>query len=67
MKKIFTICLLIITLLTGGMTMDAKTAKKKAKARSSQTSSQWNGDIPSASFLANTFFYGYKYPKMKIF
>lgn len=65
MKKAITICLLVITLLAGGMTMDAKTTKKKgkAKARTTQTtSSKWNGDIPSASFLADTFFFGYDHP-----
>ena len=39
MKKVITICLLVVTLLVGGMTMDAKTTKKKGKARTAQTSS----------------------------
>ena len=38
MKKIITICLLVVTFLAGGITMDAKTTKKKAKAKTSQTS-----------------------------
>ena len=37
MKKLITICLLAMTLIAGGMTMDAKTTKKKTKARTSQT------------------------------
>ena len=41
MKKIITIALLVVTILAGGMTMEAKTTKKKgnSKARTSQTSS----------------------------
>ena len=38
MKKIITVCLLIVTLLIGGMTMEAKTTKKKAKAKTTQIS-----------------------------
>lgn len=37
MKKIITICLLVITLLAGGMTAEAKTTKKKGKARTTQS------------------------------
>ena len=38
MKKVITICLLVITLLVGGTTIDAKTAKKKStKAKTSLT------------------------------
>ena len=63
MKKIITICLLVVTLLLGGMTMEAKTTKKKAKAKTASTSSaKWNGDIPPASFIANTFFFGSRFP-----
>lgn len=53
MKKIITICFLVVTLLAGGMTMDAKTTKKKSsKARTSQTSSSnWNGSMPSGAYL----------------
>lgn len=59
MKKVITICLLAVSLLVGGITTEAKTAKKKAKAKTSQTSSsQWNGDIPSGTILYNTFFNG---------
>ena len=36
MKKVITITLLVITLLAGGMTIDAKTTKKKPKARTTQ-------------------------------
>lgn len=34
MKKTITLCLLILTLFTGGMSVDAKTTKKKAAATS---------------------------------
>ena len=53
MKRIFTILMLVVVVLVGGMTVDAKTTKKKGKARTTQTSSSalWNGDIPSALFI----------------
>ena len=38
MKKVITTCLLAVALLAGGITMDAKTTKKKAKASSSAVS-----------------------------
>lgn len=37
MKKVITVCLVIITLFVGGMTVDAKTTKKKSKATTTQT------------------------------
>lgn len=40
MKKIITIGLLVMIFLAGGMTMEAKTTKKKAKARTSQSTSK---------------------------
>ena len=39
MKKAITICLLAVTLLAGGITMDAKTTKKKAKSTTQSTKS----------------------------
>ena len=36
MKKVITICLLIVALLTGGMIAEAKTTKKKSKAKTQQ-------------------------------
>ena len=53
MKKLATILMLVAVLFIGGSTVDAKTTKKKAKARTTQTSSSalWNGDIPSALFI----------------
>ena len=53
MKKLLTILMLVAVLFVGGATVDAKTTKKKAKARTTQTSSSalWNGDIPSALFI----------------
>ena len=33
MKKVITICLLSVALLTGGMSMDAKTTNKKSKSK----------------------------------
>ena len=58
MKKIITIALLVVTLLVGGMTMDAKTTKKKPKARTSQTSKK------SSSKLAFEFNDGDGYVKV---
>lgn len=51
MKKAITICLLVVTLLAGGMTMDAKTTKKKSSK--SSASASWNGDVPSAALIFN--------------
>lgn len=39
MKKIATVLMLIAAILVGGMTLDAKTTKKKAKVRTTQTTS----------------------------
>ena len=60
MKKVITICLLVGTLFMGAMTIDAKTTKKKVKARTSQntSSAQWNGDIPSARIIEQFFMGG---------
>ena len=51
MKKIIPICLLVISLFVGGITIDAKTTKKKKKVRTTQTSSSalWNGDMPTGN------------------
>ena len=53
MKKLATILMLVAVLFVGGATIDAKTTKKKAKARTTQTSSDgmWNGDIPTGKNL----------------
>lgn len=40
MKKLATLLMLIVALLVGGMTIEAKTTKKNSKARTSQTSSK---------------------------
>lgn len=40
MKKIATILMLVSTLIFGGMNVEAKTTKKKSKARTSQTTSK---------------------------
>ena len=48
MKKVITICFLVVTLLAGGMTMDAKTTKKKsskARTTSTQKSSKPSGAL----------------------
>ena len=60
MKKVITICLLVVTLFVGSMTMDAKTTKKKStRGKTTQTSSaQWNGDIPSAKIIEQFFMGG---------
>ena len=39
MKKVITIYFLVVNLLVGGMTVEAKTTKKKAKERTTQTTS----------------------------
>lgn len=50
MKKVITICFLVATLLSGGMTIDAKTTKKsKAKTSSSKKSSRPAGAIAFVS------------------
>lgn len=38
MKKVITICLLVVTLIVGGMTIDAKTTKKGSKTKTTSTS-----------------------------
>ena len=43
MKKVITICLMVVTLLVGGMTVEAKTTKKKGKARTTQISKKSSG------------------------
>ena len=59
MKKIATILMLVVAVLVGGTTLDAKTTKKKGKSKTTQTSSapsaQWNGDIPSAKIIEQFF------------
>ena len=37
MRNVITICLLVVTLLVGGMTMDARTSKKSTKKTTSTT------------------------------
>ena len=37
MKKVITVCLLLVSLLVGGLTADAKTTKKKSKAKSNSS------------------------------
>lgn len=37
MKKVITICLLVVSLFLGGMTMESKTTKKKSKALNSSS------------------------------
>lgn len=44
MKKLITICLLLVTLLAVGMTMDAKTNKKKSKAATTQSVGKSNSN-----------------------
>lgn len=59
MKKLATILMLVVTILVGGMTLDAKTTKKSnAKARTSQSSSsQWNNGVPSPKYLCSHFLF----------
>ena len=39
MKRVITICLLVVSIFVGGMTVDAKTTKTTKKARTTQTTS----------------------------
>ena len=50
MKKAITVCLLVMTLFAGGMTMDAKTTKKKSTKKSTQKSTQ---TVAKAQLLSN--------------
>ena len=64
MKKVITIFLLVVTLVSSGTILDAKTTKKKAKAKTTQSSFlRWNGDIPSAAILYSMFTNDSKYDK----
>ena len=56
MKKVITISLLLVTLLAGGMSLDAKTTKKKAKAKTSQNSRFVNDGVSKLNY--ETFFSG---------
>ena len=52
MKILATILMLVVAIIFGGMTADAKTTKKKTKGRTTQTtSSNWNGGMPSGAYL----------------
>ena len=64
MKKVITICLLVATLIAGGMTMDAKTTKKKTRTTASRSSSN-----DGASYLYSYMFFsadGFYRPSMII-
>lgn len=51
MKKTLTLITLIVVILLGGASLEAKTTKKKSKARTSQTSSSnWHGSIPTGAY-----------------
>ena len=64
MRRFVLLSVIVVSCLLGGMTLEAKTAKKKSKARTTQTSSsQWNGDIPSAAILYSMFTNDSKYDK----
>lgn len=58
MKNFATILMLVAVLFVGGMNLDAKTTKKKSKARTSQTSKK------SSSKLAFEFYDGEEYIKV---
>lgn len=46
MKKVITICLLVITLLAGVMTIEAKTTKKKSNSKSRTTQTSSSKELP---------------------
>ena len=56
MKKVITSCLLVVTLSVGGMTLDAKTTKKKTKAKTTQSSK--SGTDGASKLNYGTFFSG---------
>ena len=59
MRKIATILMLVAVFLIGVTVVDAKTTKKKSKARTTRSvSAQWNEDIPSASIIEQFFMSG---------
>lgn len=58
MKKIATILMLVTVFLLGSMTMDAKTTKKKAKARTSQSATKIGSKEFSPSMLMGRGKYG---------
>ena len=55
MKKVITICLLVVTLLVGAMTIDAKTTKKKTTKKTTRTSAS-RSSIDGASYLDSSTF-----------
>ena len=54
MKKLISICMLIIVLLVGGMTSEARTSHKKKKAKTVSTTNRSN----PGSVAGHTFEYG---------
>lgn len=69
MKRIITICLLVVTLLAGAVSMEAKTTKKRSKARTTQTTSNSNdtftkkykGNIGPYDVVVTLTYYDYFY------
>ena len=70
MKKVITICILVVTFLVGGMTMEAKTTKKKSKAKSSRSyqksyempfTKKYKGNIGPYEIKVTLTFYDYDY------
>lgn len=58
MKKILSILMLVAAILAGGMTIDAKTTKKKAKARTSQSATKIGSKEFSPTMLMSRGKYG---------
>ena len=69
MKRIITICLLVATLLAGAVSMDAKTTKKRSKARTTQTTKvpndtftkKYKGNIGPYDVVVTLTFYDYDF------
>ena len=69
MKRIITICLLVATLLAGAVSMDAKSTKKRSKAKTTQTTrnsndtftKKYKGNIGPYDVVVTLTYYDYFY------
>lgn len=73
MKKVIAICFLIAILITGGMTTEAKSTKKKAKSKSSHSyrksddttfTKKYKGNIGPYEVIVTLTFYDYDFDSM---
>lgn len=69
MKKVITICLLVVTILAGAVSMDAKSTKKRSKAKTTQTTrdssdtftKKYKGNIGPYDVVVTLTFYDYNF------